>query len=123
MIFDGDIVELAIIDTKMYGTIRLFNKKNRRAERRFGWTNKSLGDHVVDIVLQGLEVGFREVVDGVVDRFDVGDKRDFVVNNRAMRGKFLIVLWFEDVDEFGIVGRELGGESIDHSHRRRKSGI
>jgi len=68
--------------------------------------NKSLGDHVVDIVLQSLEFSFGEVVDEAVDEFNVGDERDFVVNTKAMRGKFLLILGFEDVGEFSILGRE-----------------
>jgi hypothetical protein len=105
-ILDGDIVELAIINTKAEGAIRLFDKENRGAERRLRRTNESFGNHVVDIVLQSLEFRFGEVVDGAVDGFGIGHEGNLVVHTRAMRRKFLRILGFEDVGEFGIFGRE-----------------
>jgi len=46
--------------------------------------NESFGDHIVNIVLQSLEFSFREVVDGAIDEFGIGHKRDFMVYTRTL---------------------------------------
>ena len=101
-ILDGDIVELVIIDTKEERAVRLFDEENGGIEGSLRWTNESFGYHIVDIILQSLKVGFGEVVNRTIDRFGVGNERDFMVDTGTMWWKFLRILGFEDVSEIGI---------------------
>ena len=95
-----------IIDTKAEGAIRLFNEKNWGTQWRLGRTDETLSDHAIDIVLQGFEFRFREIVDRSINGFGIGHERDLMVDTRAMRREFLGILGFEDVGKFIIFDRE-----------------
>lgn len=47
-----------IVDIKSEGALRLFSKKNRGSEKRFERTNETLGEHAINVVLEGFELGF-----------------------------------------------------------------
>ena len=68
--------------------------------------DETLSDHAIDIVLQGFEFHFREIVDGSINRFGIGHERDLMINTRAMRREFLRILGFEDVSKFITFNRE-----------------
>lgn len=58
MVFDGDVVQLVIVNSKVEGAIWLFDERNRGSKVRLGRANETLGNHAVDIVFEGFELGF-----------------------------------------------------------------
>jgi len=88
------------------GTIRLFKEKDRGTEWRLGRTDETFSDHAIDIVLQGFEFHFREIVDRSINGFGIGHERDLMINTRAMRREFPGILEFEDIGKFIIFDRE-----------------
>jgi hypothetical protein len=107
----GDLVKLAIIDAKAKRAVRLLDEEDRGTKRRFGRTDKALGDHSIDVIFEGLEFRFRHAVNGTKNGLGVGDEGNFMVDPRTMRRKFLGIFCFEDIGELSIFDGD-GGRGI-----------
>ena len=58
--------------------------------------------HSIDVFLEISKFGFGEVVDGAIERFGSGSKRDFVIYAGAMWRELRDFFVFEDIGELGI---------------------
>ena len=64
------------------------------------------GNLVIDVFLEDLELGFREIIDGAIDGLSAGDERNLMIYIRTVRGELLGILFFEDVGKFSVFGRD-----------------
>ena len=47
------------------------------------------GNLVIDVFLEDLELGFREIIDGAIDGLSAGDERNLMIYIRTVRGELL----------------------------------
>lgn len=112
-VFDGDVVQLVIVNTKAKEAIGLFDKKNRGSKRRLEKVYETLSNHTVDIVLEDLELSFWQVINWTINRYGTIDEGDFMINIRIVWQKLLEIFLFEDVGIFSKFDRDMCGIGSD----------
>ena len=78
--------------------------------------DKAFCDHLVDVFLEGPEFSFREVVDRSINRFCIGDKRDFMIDVGSRWRQLFGLAFFKNIGVFSIFERDmrfLGFRGVD----------
>jgi hypothetical protein len=104
-VFNGNVVEAAVVDTETEAAIFLAGEKDRGAKRGNAGSDEAAGEEVRELALEFSQFVLGEGVDGAVGWFGAWDEVNMVVDG-AGRGKWcrLVVGW----KDLFVVSKEVG---------------